>query len=109
MKSLIIHVVIISLLLVACNTDNGNRFTPLKKENFQISIDGIDVGLYKLRNRNGMEVFITNYGARIVSILFPDKSGYIKDLVLGFDNINDYITVPNNFGATIGRYANRTE
>lgn len=109
MKSLIMHIVIISLLFVACNTCNGNRSTPLVKENFQIRIDGIDVSLYKLHNRNGMEVFITNYGARIVSILFPDKSGDKKDLVLGFDNINDYMTVPNNFGATIGRYANRID
>ena len=63
--------------------------------------------LYTLKNTNGMEVCITNFGARIVSIMVPDKNGDMKDVVLGFDNIDDYIQVPSDFGATIGRYANR--
>ena len=54
-----------------------------------------------------MEVCITNFGARIVSIMVPDKSGNMTDVVLGFDNIEDYIQIPTDFGATIGRYANR--
>lgn len=54
-----------------------------------------------------MEVCITNFGGRIVSIMVPDKNGEMKDVVLGFDNITDYMTVPTDFGAAIGRYANR--
>ena len=54
-----------------------------------------------------MEVCITNFGARIVSIMVPDKDGNMTDVVLGFDNIEDYIKIPTDFGATIGRYANR--
>ena len=54
-----------------------------------------------------MEVCITNFGGRIVSIMVPDKNGEMKDVVLGFDSIADYINVPSDFGASIGRYANR--
>ena len=63
--------------------------------------------LYTLRNSTGMEVCITNFGARIVSIMVPDKNGNMTDVVLGFDNIEDYIQIPTDFGASIGRYANR--
>ena len=54
-----------------------------------------------------MEVCVTNFGGRIVSIMVPDKEGKMQDIVLGFDNIADYINISNDFGATIGRYANR--
>ncbi len=65
------------------------------------------VNLYTLKNKSGMEVCITNFGGRIVSIMVPDKSGTMKDVVLGFDSISDYINIPSDFGASIGRYANR--
>ena len=60
-------------------------------------------------NENGMEACITNYGGRIVSIMVPDKDGNMTDVVLGFDNITDYFPENNrtDFGAAIGRYANR--
>ena len=54
-----------------------------------------------------MEVCITNFGGRIVSVMVPDKDGQMRDVVLGFDSIQDYISKPSDFGATIGRYANR--
>ena len=54
-----------------------------------------------------MEVCITNFGGRIVSVMVPDKNGKMQDVVLGFDSIADYINVPSDFGASIGRYANR--
>ena len=52
-----------------------------------------------------MEVCITNFGGRIVSIMVPDKAGKMQDVVLGFDSVQDYIKVPSDFGASIGRYA----
>lgn len=54
-----------------------------------------------------MEVCITNFGGRIVSIMVPDKNGEMQDVVLGFDNVDDYINIPSDFGASVGRYANR--
>lgn len=79
----------------------------LVKSDFQTVIDGDSTNLYVLNNDNGMEVTITNYGGRIVSVMVPNKDGNFKDVVLGFDNIEDYTAVDNNFGATIGRYGNR--
>ena len=77
------------------------------KGDFETVIDGDSTKLFVLNNDNGMEVTITNYGGRIVSVMVPDKDGNFKDVVLGFDNIDDYTAIDNNFGATIGRYGNR--
>lgn len=81
----------------------------LNKKNFEAIVDGKQTDLYVLKNNAGMEVCITNYGGRIVSVLVPDKAGVMKDIVLGFDSIQDYINVPSDFGAAIGRYANRID
>lgn len=65
--------------------------------------------LYTIRNASGMEASITNYGGRIVSLLVPDREGRMRDVVLGFDDLKDYYPERNetDFGASIGRYANR--
>ena len=66
---------------------------------------------YTLKNDAGMTVTVTNYGGRITSILVPDRSGEMRDVVLGFDNVEDYYPENNesDFGAAIGRYANRIQ
>ena len=79
----------------------------LKRSDFQSAVNGDSTDLYVLKNANGVEVTLTNYGGRIVSVMVPDKEGQLKDVVLGFDNVADYVNVDNNFGATIGRYGNR--
>ena len=100
-----------ALLLSGCaSTPSGENLTlsGLNPAHFEKMIDNTKpVKLYTLKNKNGMEVCITNFGARIVSIITPDKNSKMTDVVLGFDNIDDYINVPSDFGATIGRYANR--
>lgn len=71
----------------------------------------IPTKLYNIGNGNGAELCVTNFGARIVSLVVPDKYGEFRDVVLGFDDIRDYANynkMPNNFhGAVVGRYANR--
>lgn len=63
-----------------------------------------------LKNNRGMQVALTNYGARIVSIVVPDKQGKPTDVVLGFNNIDAYLTADESYhGATIGRFANRIQ
>lgn len=79
----------------------------LSKEKFQTEIEGKKTDLIVLKNDNNMEVCVTNFGGRIVSVMVPDREGKLQDVVLGFDNIEDYIHVPSDFGASIGRYANR--
>ncbi|MDR1553883.1 MAG: galactose mutarotase [Prevotellaceae bacterium] len=79
----------------------------LKPSDFDTEIDGKPISLYTLKNKNGIEACITNYGGRLVSLMIPDKNGKFTDVVLGFDNIDDYLKSFSFFGALIGRYANR--
>ncbi len=67
------------------------------------------VALYTLTNQNGMEVCITNMGGRIVSVMVPDKDGNMQDVVLSYPTAKDFFPEVNgsDFGASIGRYANR--
>ncbi len=82
----------------------------LYPNDFEANINGKRTHLYTLSNSKGMEVCLTNFGARIVSIMVPDKRGTLRDVVLGYDNIAqyaDYQHFGSDFGAAIGRYANR--
>jgi len=69
--------------------------------------DGQTIDLYTLTNRSGMQVAITNYGGRVVSMVVPDRSGHMDDVVLGFDSLDGYLATNPYFGALVGRYANR--
>lgn len=97
------------LTLAACGGKQQEVLTVsgLNPADFQTEVDGKQTALYTLKNANGMEVCITNFGGRIVSVMVPDKDGVMRDVVLGFDSIADYVKYPSDFGATIGRYANR--
>lgn len=99
-----------SLAIFACNSktqENALTLSGLNPTNFEAEVNGKTTQLYTLKNSNGMEVCITNFGGRIVSVMVPDKNGNFQDVVLGFDSIADYINIPSDFGASIGRYANR--
>ena len=75
---------------------------------FVTTLNGEKTSLILLKNRNGVSVALTNYGARIVSIRMPDKSGDIADIVLGYNSIDKYLNSNHSYyGATIGRCANR--
>jgi aldose 1-epimerase len=66
------------------------------------------MNIFSINNNQGVEVQILNYGGRIVKLITPDKSGIFQDIVLGYDNLEDYLKSNEKyFGATIGRYANR--
>ena len=79
----------------------------MKKENFQTILNGKQTDLFTLTNHNGMQVSITNFGGKIVSIWVPDKNGRFDDVVLGYDNIEGYLHGNPFFGAIVGRFANR--
>jgi aldose 1-epimerase len=75
---------------------------------FQSTIDGKLTDLFVLKNSNGMMASVTNYGARLVSLMVADKDGKLRDVVVGFKSVNDYVnSTEPYFGATIGRYGNR--
>lgn len=107
MKRMII--LLCAALTAACTggEQDGQTLSGLKRSDFRSEADGKKTDLFVLKNDNGMEVCVTNFGGRIVSVMVPDRDGVMRDVVLGFDRIADYQTIPSDFGATIGRYANR--
>src|ERR1700754_3068441 len=75
---------------------------------FRDVVDGQSTALYVLKNKNQATAAITNYGARLVSLLVPNKNGIMTDVVLGYDSIGKYVHQPETyFGAIVGRYGNR--
>ena len=98
-----------AVVMVCFGCSNEARLTGsgLSPERFDSVINGKPTKLYTLKNKNGMEVCVTNFGGRIVSIMVPDRYGEMRDVVLGYDNIAQYADAehsPSDFGAAIGRY-----
>jgi aldose 1-epimerase len=79
----------------------------MDRKHFGIDETGREAVLITLNNQLGMKVTLTNFGARLVSIICPDKKGETADVCLGFDTLKEYQTRPGYLGATIGRWANR--
>ena len=103
------------LFLAACNNSNQNAsntdsvtvMIPDAK-NFQQTVAGKPVDLFILKNKSNMQVAITSFGGRIVSILVPDNTGKTTDVALGYDSLSAYQKQGEPyFGAIIGRYGNR--
>lgn len=101
--------VLVSVLVGAChsNVEEQKTASGLEPKNFQSLVNDRKTDLFTLKNKSGAEVCITNYGGRIVSLMIPDRDGQLQDVVLGFDNIQEYVDKPSSFGATVGRVANR--
>ena len=100
------YAILFSFLFVFCNSKMEN-LQVLDKSNFQTTIEGVRTDLFILENEN-LKVFVTNYGARIVSLIVQDRFNNPVDVVLGFKSIDDYFKANEPYhGATIGRYANR--
>ncbi|MBR3896170.1 MAG: galactose mutarotase [Bacteroidaceae bacterium] len=110
-KSILGTGVVLSLLAACAPQQPKQELTlsGLNPENFKSEVNGKQTDLYVLKNAAGMEVCVTNFGGRIVSIMVPDKNGEMKDVVLGLDSVQAYFPENNqtDFGASIGRYANR--
>jgi aldose 1-epimerase len=79
----------------------------VSRRSFGQSPDGKEVSLFSLRNSKGAEALICNYGGIVTSLKVPDRNGTLGDVVLGYDNLADYIKDSPYFGALIGRYGNR--
>ena len=122
MKRILLPAAVLSLSFFhfACNNQSGDK-QPEKNMNdslsttlpkaaaFEQTIDGKKVALYMIKNAKGMQAAITNFGGRLVSLLVPDKTGKPTDVIVGFDNLNDFVKISSDpyYGATIGRYGNR--
>ncbi len=77
------------------------------KERFGKLSDGRETWIYVLKNSNGMEIRVSDYGAALVNVFVPDKNGEKRDVVLGYDNALGYEKGDKFFGAIVGRCANR--
>jgi len=69
--------------------------------------EGDAVELYTLTNAKGMVTRITTYGATVTELHVPDRNGNLGNVVLGFDNLKQYLGSHPHFGGAIGRVANR--
>lgn len=107
MKRLCMAVMAMCLLLSCTEKREEATLSGLVKSDFVSEVEGKPTALYVLKNKNGAEACITNYGGRLVSVMVPDKKGKMTDVVLGYDNVNQYVASDGNYGALIGRYGNR--
>ena len=99
-----------AVLLTSCSNQQKQEeltLSGLRVSDFEATIDSVDNHLYVLTNTSGMEACVMNYGARLVSLMVPDRDGVMGDVVCGFPTIADYTENSQNFGATIGRYIGR--
>ena len=92
--------------MASCGKSDAPIIFP--EENFQTTVDGKDVSIYTLKSGD-ITMQVTNFGARVVSLWTPDRDGKYEDIVLGYNNIDNYINNPGErfLGAVVGPYANR--
>lgn len=112
--SLFAALMILGHLLISCGgskqesqTTSTDTMTRIVKTTFGTLPDGQTADYYTLRNKNGMEIKITNYGGIITHLMAPDKNGTFEDVVLGYDSLGGYLKASPYFGALVGRYGNR--
>jgi len=100
--------VVALVTLFSCTQKQSDLPVLIDSENFNTVVNGKTVGLFTLKNDNGIVVQITNYGGRVVDIWTPDKNGNFADIALGYDSISQYLNnIQRYYGALIGRYGNR--
>ena len=105
-KSISVAIILLIGLLMfeACR----NQVKPkISSEPFGKLPDGREVKIYSLTNANGLTAKITEYGAKLVSLMVPDKDGKPGEVILGYNSLSGYLYGDAYFGATVGRYANR--
>jgi aldose 1-epimerase len=98
----------ILLALTSCSkqaettTDNG-----VKEEIYGKMPDGREVRIFTLTNKNGLKARVTEYGAILVSMETPDKSGKFADITHGYETLAGWLTNTSYFGSSVGRFGNR--
>jgi len=103
-----LSLLVLATLFAACSGTTENEIDmPYSKADFEGIIDGKTTRMFKMENKNGMVVTLTNYGAKIISVYVPDKEGTFDDVLLGFNSIEDYQRYGASHGAVVGPFANR--
>ncbi len=96
-----------SLAMAVLAEKSAEMAKSMEKKVFGTTADGKTADLYTLKNKTGMQVSITNFGATVVSIMVPDKAGKMADVALGYDDLAGYELNKNYLGVLVGRYGNR--
>ncbi len=100
-------ILIAIIALFACSK-SPKQPVLIDETTFSDVLNGKQVKLYTLENKNGVTAQITNYGGRVVSLWVPDKKGNFADIVTGYETLDGYLNSNEvYFGALIGRYGNR--
>jgi aldose 1-epimerase len=122
MKSTMYYAAIAAAVMVsasACNQASNKQTTNMTDSStttgqlpvasaFEKTVDGKESKLYTLKNSKGAQAAITSFGGRLVSLLVPNKSGQMVDVVAGPGSADDFEDAKSNYyGALIGRYGNR--
>lgn len=103
------------LILSSCNNSPSGKsyegrdqaLERIDPADFQSLINGKETKLFTLENENGMIVRLTNFGASMVQVIFPDKKGNFDDVILGYNSVEGYLNDDMSQGCIVGRYANR--
>ena len=74
---------------------------------FGTTADGEIIRLFTIRNLQGLEISLSEYGAILTSVKIPDREGQIEEVTLGLDGLEAWLENPHLFGATVGRFGNR--
>src|SRR5262249_203340 len=88
-------------------TSKPQAKSAVEKRAFGKTPEGNAIDLYVLKNRNGVEADVITFGATLVSLKAPDRSGNSADVLLGYKDLDGYVSDKPYLGATVGRYANR--
>jgi aldose 1-epimerase len=99
--------VVLAMTLLSCTNVTKTETQPGVTAASWGKVDGKEVYLYTLTNKNNIQVKITNYGGTVTAWITPDQKGNRSSVVLGFDSLAGYLAKPPYFGALIGRYGNR--
>jgi aldose 1-epimerase len=114
-QKLRVHVAIVAALgmvvIFSSTLSQGQGLThkeaSVERSSFGKLGDGTEIELFTLKNAHGATAKIITYGATLQGLSVPDKTGKLDDVVLGFDDLQGYLGTHPNFGATVGRFANR--
>ncbi|MDR3308894.1 MAG: galactose mutarotase [Tannerella sp.] len=108
MKKVLFMALMVAALL-SCKKEEKNirTLSGLNTKDFVAKVQGKETKLFVLMNPAGFEACITNYGGRLVSLLVHDRNKQLRDVVLGYGSIAEYLKSDGNYGALIGRYGNR--
>ncbi len=99
--------IIIAMIIIASSCSDSKQKPSITAGDFGTMPDGKKALIYTMINGQGLKAKITDYGAKLVSLEVPDKSGQLADVILGYETLDQYLKGDQYFGATVGRYANR--